>query len=184
MRITFRPPGASSIERALGKPGATLASHRGRVEGKPEISAAWSGRFCMIKTQLVPSLKLQTMWQALPAPAANQPDVVRAKCVEMRDFVVKIRAHTAMQFAAPVVKGLPAGSQPLLNWKLREFASHRRDSDPNDLRNDTDPPRSGARNSRISRTSQGSRSALGRSFGESSRGRCRSRGSGRPAQPL
>jgi len=35
---------------------------------------------------------------------------------------------------------LPAGSQPLLNWKLREFNSHRRDSDPKALRNDTDPP--------------------------------------------
>ena len=58
----------------------------------------------------------------------------------MRDFVVKIRTHTAMQFAAPLVQGLPAGSQPLLNWKLREFAAHRRDSDPKDLRNDTDPP--------------------------------------------
>ena len=58
----------------------------------------------------------------------------------MRDFVVKIRAHTAMQFAAPVVAGLPAQSEPLLNWKLKEFAEHRRDSDPNDLRNDTDPP--------------------------------------------
>ena len=58
----------------------------------------------------------------------------------MRDFVIRIRAHTAMQFSAPVVKGLPAQSQPLLDWKLREYASHRRDSDANDLRNDTDPP--------------------------------------------
>jgi hypothetical protein len=58
----------------------------------------------------------------------------------MRDFVVKIRTHTAMQFAAPVVKGLPGASQPLLNWKLKEFAEHRRDSDPKDLRNDNDPP--------------------------------------------
>ena len=38
----------------------------------------------------------------------TSPDAVRAKCVEMRDFVVRIRAHTAMQFAAPVVQGLPA----------------------------------------------------------------------------
>ena len=38
------------------------------------------------------------------------------------------------------MKGLPAGSQPLLNWKLKEFAAHRRESDPNDLLNDTDPP--------------------------------------------
>jgi Protein of unknown function (DUF1592)/Protein of unknown function (DUF1588)/Protein of unknown function (DUF1585)/Protein of unknown function (DUF1595) len=58
----------------------------------------------------------------------------------MRDFVVRIRSHTAMQYAAPVVKGLPAASQPLMNWKLRAFASHRRDSDPHALRNDTDPP--------------------------------------------
>ena len=39
-----------------------------------------------------------------------------------------------------MVKGLPAGSQPLLNWKLREFTAHRRDFDPKDLLNDTDPP--------------------------------------------
>ena len=87
-----------------------------------------------------PILKLQTMWRSLPAPRQNQPDVVRAKCIEMSDFVQRIRAHTAMQFSAPVVKGLPAQSQPLLNWKLREFASHRRDSDPDDLRNNTAPP--------------------------------------------
>src|SRR5947209_4788573 len=84
------------------------------------------------------------MWRALPAPNRKQPAAedaaVRAKCVEMRDFVVRIRKDTAMQFAAPIVPGLPAGSQPLLNWKLREFNLHRRDSDPKALRNDTDPP--------------------------------------------
>ena len=88
-----------------------------------------------------PVLKLQKMWQALPASRRRpRPAALRAKCMEMRDFVVKIRAHTAMQFAAPVVAGLPAQSEPLLNWKLKQFAEHRRDSDPNDLRNDTDPP--------------------------------------------
>jgi hypothetical protein len=92
------------------------------------------------KHALGPVLKLQTMWQSLPEPKENQPDAVRAQCVAMRDFVIKIRTHTAMQFAAPIVDGLPAGSQPLLNWKLKMFASHRLDSDPKDLRNDTDPP--------------------------------------------
>jgi hypothetical protein len=80
------------------------------------------------------------MWRALPAPGAGQPDVARVKCIEMRDFVVRIRKHTAMQFAAPMVEGLPAGSQPLLNWKMRQFAAHRRESDPRDLRNDDGPP--------------------------------------------
>ena len=69
---------------------------------------------------------------------ANQR--VRTQCVAMRDFVIKIRTHTAMQFAAPVVAGLPGQSEPLHNWKLQEFAEHRRESDPKDLRNDTDPP--------------------------------------------
>lgn len=123
----------------LGKPGATLAS----TAAEAKVSAKYLPMVWGIlhdKAAVGPVAKLQTMWRALPAPGESKPDVLRAKCVAMRDFVVKIRQHTAMQFAAPIVKGLPAGSQPLLNWKLREFAAHRRDSDPNDLLNDTDPP--------------------------------------------
>jgi hypothetical protein len=90
------------------------------------------------KQEVGPIAKLQAMWRALPAPA--KLDLLRAKCVEMRDFAVRIRKHTAMQFAAPIVPGLPAASQPLMNWKLRAFTAHRRDSDPKALRNDTDPP--------------------------------------------
>jgi hypothetical protein len=129
---------------ALGKPAATLAS----VAAESKVSPKYLPMVLQLieepadkaKQEVGPIARLQAMWRALPAPAANRTDAVRAKCVEMRDFVVKIRKHTAMQFTAPVVKGLPAGSQPLLNWKLGEFAAHRRDSDPNDLRNDTDPP--------------------------------------------
>ena len=99
------------------------------------------------KDTVGPVLKLQTMFAALPAPVVNnnnadaaQAEAVHAQCVVMRDFVVRIRQHTAMQFAAPIVKGLPGASQPLLNWKMKEYAENRRKSDPNDLRNDTDPP--------------------------------------------
>ncbi len=124
---------------ALGKPNATLAS----IAADSKVSAKYLPMVWQIlhdKDAVGPVAKLQAMWHALPAPGADQPDALRAKCVEMRDFVTRIRTHTAMQFAAPVVKGLPAGSQPLLNWKLQEFAAHHRDSDPSDLRNDTDPP--------------------------------------------
>ena len=124
---------------ALGEPRATLAS----TAAKSKVSAKYLPMVWGLleeKHAIGPIAKLQGMWRTLPAPDANQPEVVRAKCVEMRDFAVKIRSHTAMQFAAPIVKGLPAGSQPLMNWKLRAYASHRRDSDPADLRNDTDPP--------------------------------------------
>jgi mono/diheme cytochrome c family protein len=124
---------------ALGKPRATLAAVAADSKVSPKyLPMVW--QILREENAVGPILKLQQMWLSLPAPGAHQPDALRAKCMEMRDFVVKIRTHTAMQFAAPLVQGLPAGSQPLLNWKLREFAAHRRDSDPKDLRNDTDPP--------------------------------------------
>ena len=135
----FRAAWYFRYRSALGKPHATLASIAADSKVSPKyLPMVW--QILHNKNAIGPVLKLQKMWRALPFPAANQPQVVSAKCLEMRDFVVKIRAHTAMQFAAPVVEGLPAGSQPLLNWKLREFASHRRDSDSHDLRNDTDGP--------------------------------------------
>lgn len=124
---------------ALGKPAATL--------GNIAADAKLSPRYLQMVWQILgerdavgPVLKLQKMWLDLPKPVARQADALHAKCVEMQEFVTRIRAHTAMQFAAPRVKGLPPGSQPLLNWKLREFALHRRQSDPAALRNDTDPP--------------------------------------------
>ncbi len=131
---------------ALGKPGATLAS----IAAESKISAKYLPMVWQILedkdaagADVGPVAKLQAIWRALPVPignpsGTNQMEVVRGRAVEMRDFVVRIRNHTAMQFAAPYVKGLPAGSQPLLNWKLKEFASHRRDSDPKDLVNDID----------------------------------------------
>ena len=123
----------------LGQRRATLA----QIAAESKVSAKYLPTVWGLleeKDAIGPIAKLQKMWRSLPAPGASEPQVLRAKCVEMREFVIKIRSHTAMQFAAPVVRGLPAGSQPLMNWKLRAFASHRRDSDPADLRNDTDPP--------------------------------------------
>jgi hypothetical protein len=127
---------------ALRKAGATLES--------AAVEAHVSAKYLRTVWQLLeersdasavgPVAKLQALWRALPAPTAKQQDAPRTQTVEMRDFVIKIRSHTAMQFAAPVVRGLPAGSQPLLNWKLRNFNLHRNEFDPAALRNDTDPP--------------------------------------------
>jgi hypothetical protein len=129
---------------ALGKPRATLASTAADFKVSPQyLPVVWQlleEPAEKSKMEVGPIAKLQAMWRALPAPGAGQPDVARVKCIEMRDFVVRIRKHTAMQFAAPMVEGLPAGSQPLLNWKMRQFAAHRRESDPRDLRNDDGPP--------------------------------------------
>jgi hypothetical protein len=123
----------------LGRPGDTLAG----IATEAKLSAKYLPMVWEIlegtDNEVGPIAKLRGMWHSLASPAANEPEQLRDKCVEMRDFVTRIRQHTAMQFAAPVVRGLPAGSQPLLNWKLLQFNSHRRNSDPKALRNDTDP---------------------------------------------
>jgi hypothetical protein len=124
----------------LGKPNATLADVAADAKVSPKYLPVIWKMLEETKEDVGPGAKLQAMWHALPVPSGNQPDFARAKCVEMRDFVVRIRNHTAMQFASPVVKGLSSTSQPLMNWKLRAFASHRRDFDRNALRMEGEPP--------------------------------------------
>jgi hypothetical protein len=132
----------------LGKPNATLASAAADAKVSPKyLALVWpllEEPEAKANQEVGPIAKLQGMWRALPVPNANELDPkstpLREQCLEMRDFVVKIRNHTAMEFSAPKVKGLPPGSQPLLNWKLFEFDAHRRDFEPKDLLNDTDTP--------------------------------------------
>ncbi|MBK5290061.1 MAG: DUF1587 domain-containing protein, partial [Acidobacteriia bacterium] len=129
---------------ALGKPAATLA----RIAVDAKLSAKYLPMIWRIlevppaeaKEEIGPIAKMRAMWRALPAPGAGQPNLVHKQCAEMRDFVVRIRKHTAMEFAAPVVRGLSAYSPPLINWKFRQFNTHRRDFDRASLRMESDPP--------------------------------------------
>lgn len=120
---------------ALGRPTATLASLAAEAKVSPKyLDLIW--KLLAEPNALGPVLKLQQMWRALPT---QDGEPLRSKCLEMQQFVTKIRDHTAMQFAAPKVTGLPAASQPLLNWKLKQYAAHRRESDPKFLLNDNEP---------------------------------------------
>jgi hypothetical protein len=146
---------------ALGKPNATLTSLAAEAKVSPKyLPIVWET--LQEPNTVDPVKKLQLMWRGLPAPAAKQPGLLQAKTAQMRDFVISIRQHTAMQFTAPLVSGLPAASQPLLNWKLRQFELNRRKSDPATLRNDTGPSPRRAPRPRISWTPRRSRPALGR----------------------
>jgi len=160
---------------ALGHPMATLASAARAKKVSPKyLPFVWRILGESVAppqtraAEVGPIAKLQAMWTALPAPAsmklsAEEAESLRARYVEMRDFVVRIRKNTAMQFTAPLVSGppapprdpavagqaaggygrrggLPAASQPLLTWKYNQFNTHRRTFDPGALRNDTDAP--------------------------------------------
>ncbi|MEO8302088.1 MAG: DUF1592 domain-containing protein, partial [Rhizomicrobium sp.] len=116
---------------ALGKPAATLASTAAQMN----LSAKYLPMVWAIlhdKDAVGPVAKLQAMFNALPAPGATGPLALKTQAME--NFVTRIRAHTAMQFAAPIVKGLPGQSEPLHNWRLEQYAQGHRKSDPGALR--------------------------------------------------
>jgi mono/diheme cytochrome c family protein len=125
---------------ALGKPAATLAS----TAAESKLSARYLNMVWQLleqdKPQVGPAVKLQAMWRALPAPQTNQPDIARTQCVAMRDFVRKIRRHTEKLFDPPPAPGFNANFQPMVMWRNREIAAHRRDFDPASLRVEGEPP--------------------------------------------
>ncbi len=124
---------------ALKQPQATLQSIANEAKISPRyLPLVWN--ILQEKNAVGPILKLQTMWNSLPSANQNQPELRASICKEMEDFAIRIRKHTGMQFIAPRVKGLPEASQPLLNWKLKEYAANRRKIDIKALRNDTDAP--------------------------------------------
>jgi hypothetical protein len=125
---------------ALGKPDTTLPA----IAADMKISAKYLPMVWNLldgkEDETGPLAKLRGMFRALPAPSGKaEPEDLRARCVEMRDYVVTLRQLTAMEFAAPVVRGLSAYSPPLINWKFRQFNTHRRDFDRAAFRLESDP---------------------------------------------
>jgi hypothetical protein len=132
----------------LGKAKATLAdiAAQNRVSSR-YLKTIWDA-LEGTKEDVGPLAKLQSMWRALPIPsrpetpsaAAIQIELARDGTTEMREFVVRMRKDTSLKFASPIVKGLSVASQPLMMWKNRQYATHRRDFERAALRVDGEPP--------------------------------------------
>jgi len=123
----------------FGKPAATLASFAAELKVSPKYLPIIWQTLQVMPEEIGPLAALQTMWRSLPAPKRGEVDFARAGSVEMRDFVVRVRALTAKHYASPMMKGLSGTSQPLMNWKLNLFAKNRRVFDPAALMVEGDP---------------------------------------------
>ncbi|MGD1071322.1 MAG: DUF1592 domain-containing protein [Bryobacteraceae bacterium] len=124
----------------LGQPRATLASIAAANKLAPRyLTMVWQ-LLDQTKEEVGPTVKLQAMWRELPTPQANQPDIARNGCVEMRDFVRRIRRHTEYLFNTPAAPGQNPNSQAFVMWRNREIAAHRRDFDRTALRLEGEPP--------------------------------------------
>ena len=121
----------------LGNPKATLNSIAADMKlSSKYLPMVWG--ILQDKGAIGPVAKLQTLWNALPAPGGDVA-AVQVQTVAMRDFVQKVRFDTAMQFAAPKVAGLPGQAQPLHNFRLEEYAQNHRGSDVAALRAEGEP---------------------------------------------
>jgi len=117
---------ASSLEEAASQAGLS----------QKYLPMVWRILEGEVKENVGPIAKLRRYWSEMPEQPGPE---VRAQAQKMRDFVVRLRKHTGMHFASPVVKGLAPASQPLLNWKIAQFASTRRQFDPTALRMESEP---------------------------------------------
>jgi mono/diheme cytochrome c family protein len=137
----FRAAWVYKHRTALGRPRATLAD----IAAQHTISARYLTTVWQAlehtRQDVGPLAKVQGMFRDLPVPkAANEADLARGGTEAMRDVVVRIRKDTSERFASPMVKGLNPATQPLMNWKNRAYATHRRDFDRSALRVEGEPP--------------------------------------------
>jgi cytochrome c553 len=135
----FRTAWMYKHRAAFGRPRASLAD----MAAQSKVSARYLATIWEMlegtHEEVGPIAKLQTMWRALPVPAKGS-DPFLDQFIQMRDFVLRMRKDTAMKFASPVVRGLSVASQPLMNWKNRQYATHRRDFERSALRVADEPP--------------------------------------------
>ena len=124
---------------ALGQPNATLAdlARQYRVSAK-YLETVWST--LESAEEVGPLVKLQAMWRALPKPQADQPNVARAGCEEMRSYIAKVRKKVEPRFINITAGPIGTAWQPLLIWKNTQYATHRRKFDPRQLQVEGEPP--------------------------------------------
>ena len=91
------------------------------------------------KADVGPLVKLQSLWQAMPAPNAAQGDAARKGSEAMRDYVVQLRKKVEPRFLNIVAGRIQSQSQPLMIWKNVQYATHRRTFDPTQLQNEGEP---------------------------------------------
>lgn len=124
---------------ALGQPAATLASIAAQTKIAPRYLALVWQTLEQTKEEVGPLVKLHQMWQQLPNPKNSQSgiaraDLARAGCVEMRDFVVRIRRHTEKLYPVIESPGFSTNFQPITMYRNHLLATHRREFDPASLR--------------------------------------------------
>ncbi len=117
---------------ALGQPKASLAD----IAANERLSAKYLATiWATLETRedVGPIAKLQTMWRNLSKPDEHNNPVARFRCEEMAKFVTTLRAKLVPEVPNLGGGGMHEGSQPMLLWKDKQWASNRTRYDTNKL---------------------------------------------------
>jgi Protein of unknown function (DUF1592)/Protein of unknown function (DUF1588)/Protein of unknown function (DUF1587)/Protein of unknown function (DUF1595)/Protein of unknown function (DUF1585) len=122
----------------LGKPDSTLASIAHEYSVSPKYLATILSTLESAE-EVGPLVKLQSMWRALPAPRTDEPEVARAGCEAMREYVIALRKKVEPRFINITAGPIGTAWQPFLIWKNVQYAAHRRSFDPRQLQVEGEP---------------------------------------------
>jgi hypothetical protein len=124
---------------ALGEPSATIA----QIAAQRKVSAKYLQTIWETleghTDDVGPVVKLQSMWNALPAPMQGKADAAREGCEQMRAYVVGFRKKVEPRFLNLSAGRVPNNAEPLLIWKNVQYATHRMTFDPAQLQVEGEP---------------------------------------------
>ncbi len=109
---------------ALGKPEALLSDFAAEAGLSPRYLATLWSILQQPWPEGGPPGKVQALWRELPADVKAE-DEARRGCERIRDMVIRLRREFEPTVNKMKIKGISAGSQPLVLWWNRQLAAQR-----------------------------------------------------------
>jgi len=109
---------------ALGKPKALLSDFASEAGLSPRYLATLWSILQKPWPEGGPPGKVQTLWRELPADVKAE-DEARRGCERIRDLVIGLRREFEPSVGKMKIKGISAGSQPIVLWRNRQLAAQR-----------------------------------------------------------
>ena len=111
---------------ALGRPNATIADFAKDASLSPKYLGKIWELLATTDEERGPIAAIQARWRRLPAPAeGKEPGSIRPDCRKIHDFIADLRPYVTEVIANPRARGLASGSQTLVLWKDRQYATRR-----------------------------------------------------------
>lgn len=134
-RDYFRSAWRFKHRSVLGGNERTLAEFADEDKVSPKyLATIWKLLEESPNEKIGPIAGLQALWRELPVPTeGNDSDSAKPGCEQMQSYVIALRDKVKPEFSNLSIRGSNDGSQPLVLWKNRQYATRRRTYNGNAL---------------------------------------------------